>query len=159
MNRFLKTAVLGTAVAASTLTALSAAYAGDGWRRHYRDYDRPRYEYRHRNNGGDALAAGVLGLAAGALIVGALNNQRAPDPDYYDPPLRRSPMERPAPVRNYYPVAPEPGYSGGYANYRPSIEPWTPEWYAYCQDRYRSFQPRSGTFTGYDGQQHFCVAN
>ena len=33
------------------------------------------------------------------------------------------------------------------------------EWYDYCSDRYRSFNARTGTFTGNDGEQHFCVAN
>ncbi|RVC21767.1 BA14K family protein, partial [Mesorhizobium sp. M7A.F.Ca.AU.002.02.1.1] len=26
-------------------------------------------------------------------------------------------------------------------------------------DRYRSFNSRTGTFTGNDGEQHFCTAN
>ena len=34
--------------------------------------------------------------------------------------------------------------------------PWTEAWYAWCFDRYRSFDPRSGTFLGYDGRRHFC---
>jgi hypothetical protein len=34
--------------------------------------------------------------------------------------------------------------------------PWTPAWYAYCRNKYRSFDPRSGTFLGYDGHRHFC---
>ena len=38
--------------------------------------------------------------------------------------------------------------------YRP--EPWTEDWYAYCHSRYRSFNPRSGTYLGYDGYEHFC---
>ncbi|MEI9413208.1 BA14K family protein [Mesorhizobium salmacidum] len=45
------------------------------------------------------------------------------------------------------------GYAGRYA------EPWTHEWYVYCSYRYRSFNPRTGTFTGYDGEQYFCIAN
>ena len=40
-----------------------------------------------------------------------------------------------------------------------ALTPWTADWYDYCADRYRSFKPRNGTYTGYDGQQHFCVAN
>jgi hypothetical protein len=38
--------------------------------------------------------------------------------------------------------------------YRP--QPWTEDWYAYCSSRYRSFNPRSGTFVGYDGYERFC---
>ena len=137
MNGFVKTAVLSVALGAMTLTALPAAQARD-WRRHH-----------HHN---DAVAAGIVGLAAGALIGGALASPPPPPRDYYyddygEPAyvVRRRPViVRPAPVRTYY--------NGG-------IEPWTRDWYKYCSDRYRSFDARTGTFTGYDGEQHFCVAN
>lgn len=36
-------------------------------------------------------------------------------------------------------------------------EPWTPQWNRWCANRYRSFNPRTGTFRGYDGADHFCV--
>ena len=66
MNRIFKTAILSAAVAATTLATLPAANAGD-WRHH-----------RHHHHGnGDAVAAGVLGLAAGALIGGALQQPAA----------------------------------------------------------------------------------
>ncbi|AEH86787.1 MULTISPECIES: BA14K family protein [Mesorhizobium] len=142
MNRIFKTAVLSTAVAATMLAALPAANARD-WRHH-----------GHHGNG-DAIAAGVLGLAAGALIGGALANDRPPpdadryyDDGYYD----RDVVVRPAPVRRYY-AEPRVVYADRYA------EPWTRDWYEYCSDRYRSFNSRTGTFTGNDGEQHFCTAN
>jgi len=136
MNRIFKTTILSAAIAATTLATLPAANA-DEWRHH-----------RHHN--GDALAAGVLGLAAGALIVGALNN---PQPRYYDPGYDDyDGYARPAPVRRYY-AQPRVVYADRYA------EPWTREWYEYCSDRYRTFNSRSGTFTGNDGEQHFCTAN
>lgn len=34
--------------------------------------------------------------------------------------------------------------------------PWTASWYRYCENRYRSFDPASGTFLGYDGRRHMC---
>jgi hypothetical protein len=43
------------------------------YRRGYRPYYRDRYYYRRDN--GAAVAAGVAGLAAGALIAGAIANQ------------------------------------------------------------------------------------
>ena len=134
MNRYLRTAVLSAAVAATTLAALPAANAGDRYWRH-RHYD------RHYSNSGDLVAAGVLGLAAGALAVGLTSRS---EPVYYDPPYRE-------PVRAY-PRRVYDEYAGGF-------EPWSAEWYDYCSDRYRSFNPRSGTFVGYDGQERFCVAN
>ena len=56
-------------------------------------------------------------------------------------------MDRYAPVRAR---APEPVYRAG------PIEPWTDEWFEWCTNRYRSFNPRTGTFTGYDGVKYFC---
>ena len=93
-------------------------------------YGRP-YGYRGGYRGGSnvsALGAGLVGLAAGAVIGSALTPKQV----YVAPP--------PAP---YQPVG-----------YRP--QPWTEDWYAYCSSRYRSFNPRSGTFVGYDGYERFC---
>lgn len=39
---------------------------------------------------------------------------------------------------------------------REALVPWTPEWYAYCTRRYRSFRPNTGYFTSYEGPQVFC---
>ena len=132
MNRILKTAILSVAVAATTFAALPAANAGDRyWRHNGRHYN--------HSNGNDIAVAGILGLAAGALAVGLATRS---EPAYVDTYRR--------PGRVYR----EAGY--GYAG---SYEPWSAEWYDYCTDRYRSFNPRSGTFVGYDGREHFCVVN
>jgi hypothetical protein len=139
MNSILKTAVLSVAVAATTLATLPAANAGDRYWRHQGGH--ARY-YPNYSNGADIAAAGILGLAAGALVVGLASQ---PEPVYANP--YRQP--RPRPVREY----PEEAYYAG------ALEPWSPGWYEYCEDRYRSFKPRTGTFTGYDGQEHFCIAN
>ncbi len=153
MNRLLKSAVLGLAVTATTLSALPAAQAGDGWRhRHYR-YD-----------SGDVVAAGVLGLAVGALA-GAATATRPDYYGYYDEPVPvyREPvygerLYREGPVRVYREVRPRPRPVRDYY-VASGLEPWSPEWYDYCSQRYRSFNPRTGTFTGYDGLKHFCQAN
>ncbi len=139
MNRFLKTVVLAAAVAATTVTSFGVAEAGDRWRRH------------HHNNDA-AWAAGAAGLVTGVIVGSAIANDggyyRAQprrvyvEPEYY--PERR--VYRPAPVYRSAPVAVR------------TFEPWTPEWYRYCEGTYRSFNPRSGTFVGYDGLEHFCVA-
>lgn len=145
MNRIFKTLVLSAAVAATTLTALPAAEAGERWRRHNR-----------HDNTGAIVAAGALGLIAGAVIAGSNRPQPVYD-DYYDyePQPRR--VYRQEYRQDYYrpaPVQRRVVYRESYA-----MEPWTPEWYSYCSDRYRSFKPRTGTFTGYDGLEHFCTAN
>jgi hypothetical protein len=35
-------------------------------------------------------------------------------------------------------------------------KPWTGAWYRYCADKYRSFDPRSGTFQPYHGPRQLC---
>ena len=133
MNKFIKAAVLSLATAAIVLPTFGTAQAG------------------HHD---DAWAAGAVGLVTGALIGTAIATppryygERVyvdPEPEYYEP----APVYRPRPV--YRPV------------YRPvvesyGVEPWTQSWYRYCSQRYRSFDPDSGTFVGYDGRRHFCTA-
>ena len=143
MNKVLKTMVLSLAVAATTLGATAGfAEARDRNRDGYwREdggvvYRKPR---RH-HHGNDALVGGALGLATGVIIGGALASQpRYVEPDYYPEP-------EPRVIYRRQPV------------YVPSYEPWTQSWYDYCSQRYRSFNPRSGTYIGYDGREHFCTA-
>lgn len=147
MMRLLKSTILCAAVAATALTALPASardwhHGGGNW--HHGGYR----SYGH-NHGGDALAAGIAGLAVGALAAGVLAPR--PEPVYVDP----YPRPAPYPVYRYHPYRPAPHvvyYNRGY-------EPWTPAWYDACSDRYRSFDPRSGTYLGYDGQRHLCNIN
>ncbi|WP_421857612.1 BA14K family protein [Oricola sp.] len=100
---------------------------------------RPYKVRRHHNN--DAAIAALLGIAGGAIIAGSIaNSHRAP--------------------REIY-VVPDRGYSRSrnprIITYESTLEPWTRGWYRWCDDRYRSFNPRTGTFRGYDGRDHFCV--
>jgi len=80
---------------------------------------------------GNAWGAGLLGFGVGAIVGSALAPREVyvepPEPEYYGP----------APVA-----------------YGPP--PWTPEWYTYCKQRYRSFNARTGYFVGYDGLPYFC---
>lgn len=84
--------------------------------RHYRG-DRRYYSRRRDNDSGALIAGGIIGLATGAIIGGALSQQQ---PRYY-------------------------GGGGGGS-----------DWLAYCSQRYRSFDPGSGTYLGYDGRRHYC---
>ncbi|TPP11586.1 BA14K family protein [Rhizobium glycinendophyticum] len=146
MMKFAQNAFLAAAVTLVPMAAATQAEAGDRYYRH------------HRHN--DALALGALGLATG-VIVGSVLASPPPqrrvyvdqgpvsvydDQDYYvddypPPPPQRRPVYRPQPVYQSY-----------------AIEPWTGAWHQYCSQRYRSFNPRTGTYIGYDGQSHFCTA-
>ena len=85
----------------------------------------------------DAIIAGAVGFGVGTLFGNATARPRyyAPAPVYV------------APARPIY-VEPAPVYY--------EMEPWTPDWYAYCGSRYRSFDARSGTYVGYDGYRRMC---
>lgn len=144
MNRFAKAAILATASFAAIAAPITAASA-DSWGYNRGGWNRPR----HRGHG-DAVAAGVIGLAAGAIIAGALAQPQRPT--YYAPPPPRVIYEQPAPV--YYPQAP------ARVTYQSAgFEPWSRSWYNYCSQRYRSFNAQTGTYRGFDGADHFCTAN
>jgi hypothetical protein len=98
-------------------------YGGYGGRR-YGGYAGPRGYYGRRPYGyyrrdrGSAAAAGIAGLAAGALIGGAIASQQAQAAPTYVAPNQSA--------------------------------------VAYCAQRYRSYDPASGTYLGYDGLRHPC---
>jgi hypothetical protein len=87
------------------------------------------------------------GLAAGAIIGGAIAASRPYGYGYgygYDY------------APGYYGYGYDPGYSnygyapGGYVEAAPGAD------VAYCQQRFRSYDPASGTYLGYDGYRHPC---
>jgi hypothetical protein len=51
-----------------------------------------------------------------------------------------------------------PYYGYGYYYGAPAVgyQPWTTEWLAYCRAKYRSFNPSTGYYLGYDADNHFC---
>ena len=96
--------------------------------------------------GGRGWGGVGAGLAAGAIIGGAV---AASQPWYgYDYGYDYSP--------GYYNYGYAPGYSsygyapGGYVETAPGGD------VAYCQQRFRSYDPASGTYLGYDGYRHPC---
>jgi hypothetical protein len=87
-------------------------------------------QWRHRGGGGGGgFAGGLLGGVIGGVIGGAF----APRP-YYQPPVYQQP-----PV--YYQ---QPGY---YVSQ---------EQIAWCIQRYRSYNPQTLSYMGYDGYAHRC---
>ena len=122
---------LALTISAATLVGTAEAKHKGHWKKHGYHRDRDRDD-------GDRAAAAIFGFGVGAILGGALSSPRYYAPSYH---------YQPAP-RVYYEPAPA---VGGYG-----LVPWSPEWYAYCDDRYRSFNPRTGYFLGYDGEYHFC---
>lgn len=70
------------------------------------------------------------GAGAAGFAAGAVLGSTLASPYYYGPP-------------SYYAYEPTPGYVGGDAE-------------AYCEQRFRSYDPASGTYMGYDGRRHPC---
>ncbi|MBX9711856.1 MAG: BA14K family protein [Xanthobacteraceae bacterium] len=122
----------GNALPAMSGSTLSAAFAGTA------NDNVTQVYWRGRGWGGRGWGWGGVGagIAAGALIGGAIAANSYPygygygyGPGYY---------YAPAPG---YVVA--PAYSGGDAE-------------AYCMQRYRSYDPASGTYLNYDGNRYPC---
>jgi hypothetical protein len=86
-------------------------------------------------NANDAIIAGAAGFAVGTLFGNATARPRyvAPRPVYVQP--------RPV----YVTPRPVVVYGSGYA-----------DWLAYCSAKYRSFNPNTGLYLGFDGHYHPC---
>ena len=87
--------------------------------------------YRHHHHGF------FPGAVAGAVIGGAIADSYAYGPDYYGP--------------DYY----DDGYYDGGAEVA-VVPGGGGDSVAYCEQRFRSYDPASGTYLGYDGQRHPC---
>ncbi|MGV8938865.1 MAG: BA14K family protein [Allorhizobium sp.] len=146
MTRFAKITLLSVAVAAA-ITSIAPPAMADG-------YYRQRHHQRDRG-GNDAAVLGLFGLAAGVAVGAAIANNSGPryvEPDYVDPRYQRGPyLEGRVGEVDDYP--PPPRARASYV-----LQPWTPDWYEYCANRYRSFDSQSGTYVGYDGRPHMCTA-
>lgn len=117
--------------------AVGSRYAGNwngGNRGNWNHGNRGNWNggWRHRPHGGY-----WPGLVAGAVVGGALANSYAyyGDPYYYG--------------NGYY----DDGY---YDDSTVAVVPGGGDDASYCAQRYRSYDPASGTYLGYDGQRHPC---
>ena len=146
MNR-IATALLAAVVGAAPILATATTASADN-RPSYRNGKRvyaPHNNYNNNNNpnwagvGAGFVAGAAVGVGAGLLI------NRPPPPVYYAPPPRV--VYYPAPAPAYYPPPPPPVYYD---------RSWTEAHIEWCLDRYRSYNPATNTFIGYDGFQHEC---
>ncbi|WP_061933545.1 BA14K family protein [Aureimonas sp. AU22] len=142
--------LLALVTSAVAFTAAVPAAQADPWR------------HRDRSNTGDVLLGGAVGLAAGALLGSALSQPRqpeyyAPAPGYYEPPPRPVYVAPPsyedtipAPPRYYQPR--QARYYDDYGTYTRGGGSHVER----CLARYRSYDPRSDTYVGYDGYERRC---
>lgn len=131
MKKFIS-AALAVVMAATSTVALAGSAEARHRDRHY-GYNNYHYNHnyyrRHHHHNNDAVAAGILGLALGAIIVGTAQNNYA----------RRNTYVR----RDYY-------AGDGYAR----DARW--EHIRRCEARYRSYDRRTDTFIGRDGREYYC---
>jgi hypothetical protein len=154
MKNRLTAAVFVLVASLAPLTGVSAQERiygggpGPGFDRPDRDFGRPghgpgggrpdfghqpdRRDNRHGNHN-DAWAAGVLGLVIGGAVAASTIDRGDRIP------VIRQPSEPP--------------------RWHPALRPWSPQWYRWCSDRWRSFDSRTGFFIGRDGRRHFCEAD
>jgi|GEM_PF-1256085 len=141
-------------------------------------YNKARHHQvrRKKSNKNNLIAAGVIGLALGAIIASESSKnkrtsqqtyrQPTPQPTYrYDgqgqPYTGQSTGQRIQLDRYGNPIrqAPTIHNDPNVITFRDtaSLEPWSPGWREWCSNRYRSFNAQTGTFRGFDGLDHFCV--
>jgi BA14K-like protein len=111
---------------------IGRGYAGHGPAR----FQYQRGGYAHGYGPGYGIGAGAAALATGALIGGAIATQ---DQGYY-------------PVQTY-PAYSDTGYV--YSDAAPTVYNNGGS-VAYCEQTYRSYDPVSGSYLGYDGFRHPC---
>jgi len=131
MNKIVSAAV-AAAIAAGAALQAAPAWADPG-----------RGPIRaERDNRDAAIALGIVGGIAGFIVGNAVAGNGA------------------APAHVVRPVPPMPSARPtGYHRPAPKLHaPWSREWFAYCFETYRSFDPKKGTYRGYDGRIHFCEA-
>lgn len=103
---------------------------------HYSNNHHHSHQYHPKpNHTSNALTAGIVGLATGAIIGNALR--------------------QPEPPRVIYQPALPPQQQ---VIYQPAQPSQRDAWLKYCTKKYRSFNPHTGTFRGYDGLDHVCYA-
>jgi len=99
------------------------------------------------DNGWGAFGVGAaVGLTTGAIVGAAVSDGPVyvePGDTYYTGPGGRVMSRNDGVV-----VSDVPG-AGGYA-------PFSPGWVDYCSSKYRSFNPQTGMYLGYDGYRHYC---
>lgn len=141
------------AVIAAAIVAISAAQPVLAQDFRHGGYHGPRggdhrpplarhHDHRDRHSDRDAAIAGGIGLATG-LLIGGLVVDRPPSP---------------RPRFDRFPPPPPPRWDRDRPHHQRFARPWTPGWYRWCSTTYRSFNPRSGMFVGWDGRRRFCVA-
>ena len=160
-SKFTKATAIALSAALISTSVLPVAQAEAGQRKWRKNHHNQRIIVRKHRGNNDALAAGIIGFALGAIIVSEAARNRQPRAIYQPNYVQQQP------------IYVQPGYTNRRSlnkvydsgprviryedNYGAEFEPWTPGWAKWCDDKYRSFDVQNGTYRGYDGLDHFCI--
>ncbi len=111
-----------------------------------------------------AANGAAIGGGAGALVGAGQGQQkwRAIYDQTFNDCMVRATANRPPPLPPVYGNRPPPPPPPGYGTRPPPPQAygappaWTREWYAYCSQRYRSFDLNTGYFIASGGVRRFC---
>ncbi|WP_375642764.1 MULTISPECIES: BA14K family protein [unclassified Bartonella] len=106
---------------------------------------------KHSNIQGNALALGILALATGAILIKILKKPEQPQIVYQDTPQDQVIYQKVPQNQRVYQVQQT-------VEYEPLQQSFESDWLNYCKKKYRSFNPKTGTFRGNDGLHHVCYA-
>jgi hypothetical protein len=136
-------AILIPSAPAAAQGGCGIGHACSGYRAAHAGPTQYRYQHRgyaHGYGRGNGIGVGAAALAAGVIIGGAMQQNQG----YY--PAESYPAES-------YPVYSDQGPAYGDAGPQVAGDAGS---VAYCQQTYRSYDPVSGTYLGYDGLRHPC---
>ncbi len=123
---------------------------------HYVERKKTTHHHIHEhhvnhNNSGDALAVGILGLATGTILGTIFKKPEQPQVVYQIVPQNQVIYQEVPQNQRVYQVQQT-------IEYEPLQQPSVSNWLNYCKKKYRSFNPKTGTFRDRNGLEHFCYA-
>ncbi|WP_375616079.1 MULTISPECIES: BA14K family protein [unclassified Bartonella] len=118
---------------------------------HYVERKKTKHRNIHIDNSGDALAMGVLGLATGTILGTVFKKPEQPQIVYQTAPQQMVVYQQIPQEQIIYEVQQT-------ATYQPLQQSWESDWLQYCKKKYRSFNPKTGTFRDRNGVEHLCYA-
>ena len=135
--------------------------------RNYGQHVQRQNAKRKKRDRRDLIAAGIIGLAVGAIIASESSKRRSrgnqPQYQYQPQPYGNDyntsynhSTNHPIPLDDYN-RAPQNEPEIITFNDPSDLQPWSQGWREWCSNRFRSFNPTTGTYRGYDGLDHFCV--
>ncbi|NTF17222.1 BA14K family protein [Agrobacterium rubi] len=122
--------------------AMSQDYRG-----HQRHFEDRRGEWQERSRD-ERMFDGIVGLTTGMLIGTEVARPHRDDPRFSSPPPRYHGPRH---------FDDRPRYDRPRFDYGRRFQAWSPSWYRWCSENYRTFNPRSGFILGRDGRREFCV--